>query len=68
MIESHLKVVDRAIQRHGDGWWNEVKGPAFELSLRGDETFVTNREWILEELITLLAKDNLTLEVIRTNK
>lgn len=62
MIPSHLKVVDRAIQRHGDGWWNDIPKDGLE----GDA--VPNREFILEELIALLAKDNLTLEVIRTNR
>ncbi len=63
MIPAHRKLIDQAIQRHGDDWWN------FDIDEDlPEEDQCTNREWVVEELINLLAEDNLTLEVIRTNR
>ncbi len=57
MSPSGLKLVDEAIQKHGDDFWNDPND--------GDGP---NRGWIIEELLEILEKDNLDLEVERKNK
>ena len=63
MIPAHIKIVDRVIKDHGDGWWNGVA----DKDLPKEDQQI-NREFVLEELLSILAKGNLTLEIIRTNR
>ena len=53
MTNADLKLIDESIKRHGDDFWE------------GEEEVNPNRKWIIEELLSILAKDDLDLKVIR---
>ena len=61
MTKQDLEQVDRAIQKYGDDFWNDL-----------DQHFgydgTTNREWIVAELNVILAKAGLTLKVVEAER
>lgn len=58
MTKADLKLIDESIKRHGDDFWNDPNTDDGE----GNNP---NRGWIIEELLSLLSKDDLDLKVIR---
>lgn len=60
MTNADLKLVDESIKRHGDDFWNDPN-----INDGGELEENPNRYWIIVELLSLLAKDDLDLKVIR---
>ena len=60
MTVADLNLINDTIIKHGDDWWNG--------EINDGEHNWTNREWIIVELLSLLAKEKLDLKVIRKNK
>ena len=59
MTTADLKLIDKAIKKYGDGFWNDPNNND------DDEPNNPNRGWIIVELLHLLAKDDLDLKVVR---
>lgn len=60
MTKTEFEQVDRAIRKFGDEFWNEL-----------DKTFgekTTNREWIVAEIVSILAKAGITLKVVKVEE
>ena len=58
MTTADRKLIDEAIIKHGDDFWNDPNDDD------GEEPS-PNRIWIIGELLHLLAKDNLDLKITR---
>lgn len=56
MTVADKKLIDDSIIKHGDDFWNA--------SLAAEPNS-TNRGWIVEELLVILAEDDLDLKVVR---
>lgn len=59
MTKANLKLIDETIQKYGDDFWNDPNTDD------GEESPNPNRKWIIEEILEILAKDNLDLTIIR---
>jgi hypothetical protein len=57
MTTQELKQIDDSIIKHGDDFWNEDN--SIEEGIPE-----SNRGWIVEELLFILAKDNYDLKLI----
>lgn len=57
MTVADKKLIDDSIIKHGDDFWNDFISEA--------EPNSTNRGWIVEELLVILAEDDLDLKVVR---
>ena len=57
MTVADRKLVDEAIQKYGDDFWNDPN--------TDDEGPNPNRGWIILELLNILGKDDLDLKVVR---
>ena len=60
MTTADRKLIDKAIKKYGDDFWNDPNN-------NDDEPNNPNRGWIIVELLSILAKDNLDLKVVRKN-
>ena len=58
MTTADRKLIDEAIIKYGNGWWNK---PIDD----GGGGSTTNREGIILDLLNILEKDDLDLKVIR---
>ncbi len=56
MTTEDLKLIDEAIVKHGDDFWNDPCDDG--------EQNNPNRGWIIVELLSILAQDNLDLKII----
>ena len=61
MTIADKRLIDDSIIKHGDNFWNDEDEDC-------PRVCTTNRGWIVEELLELLAEDNLDLKVIRKRK
>jgi len=61
MTNADRKLVNKAIQDHGDDWWNDDND-------ENGEGSNPNRDWVVDELLEILAKNKLDLKVVRKKK
>jgi len=59
MTKADLELIDKSIETHGDDFWNEK-------DQHNDN--VTNRSWIIAEILELLEKDDFDLKVVRKKR